>query len=59
MCGTSSWLGKPIKLVCDHIDGDPYNNSLDNLRAICSNCDATLPTYKALNKGNGRKLRAR
>ena len=41
----------------DHIDGNSENNRLDNLRLICSNCDMQLPTYKAKNKGKGRKDR--
>lgn len=54
MCGTSEWLENPILLILDHIDGNSDNNSLDNVRLICSNCDATLPTYKAKNKDKGR-----
>lgn len=45
-------------LVADHIDGNWRNNSEDNLRLICPNCDSLSPTYAALNKGNGRKNRA-
>jgi hypothetical protein len=37
-----------------HIDGNPYNDYLSNLRIICHNCDALLPTYAGKNKGNGR-----
>lgn len=54
ICGTKEWLGEPILLICDHIDGDSTNNELENFRLVCSNCDAHLPTYKAKNKGNGR-----
>ena len=54
ICGVSEWLGKPILLICDHINGDSTNWNLDNLRMICSNCDATTPFYKARNKGRGR-----
>lgn len=50
ICGTKEWLGNPILLIADHIDGDATNNSINNIRLICSNCDATLDTYKAKNK---------
>jgi len=54
MCGTKEWMGKSILLILDHTDGNSDNNRLDNLRLLCSNCDATLPTYKAKNKNKGR-----
>jgi hypothetical protein len=57
MCGIDTWAGKPIMLVCDHINGNPEDWSLDNLRLICSNCDATTPFYKNRNMGNGRYKR--
>lgn len=46
-----------VPIVMDHIDGNSENNSLDNLRLICPNCDSLLPTYKSLNRGNGRHKR--
>ena len=57
MCGNTTWLGKPILLMCDHINGNSQDWRLDNLRMICSNCDATTPFYKNKNKGNGRAYR--
>lgn len=54
VCKQTEWNGVPIPLVCDHIDGNSENNLPSNLRLICPNCDALLPTYKAKNKGNGR-----
>ena len=57
MCGIDTWAGKPILLLCDHIDGNSDNWNLSNLRLICSNCDATTPYYKNKNKGNGRSYR--
>lgn len=57
ICGLSDWMGVEIPLVCDHIDGNPTNNNLDNFRIICNNCDSILPTFKGKNKGNGRKNR--
>jgi len=45
----------PIEL--EHIDGHHQNNNLKNLKLLCPNCHSLTPTYKALNKGNGRFLR--
>ncbi len=57
MCGITEWLGKPILLIMDHIDGNSSNEDKLNMRLICSNCDSTLSTYKGRNKGNGRHAR--
>lgn len=54
ICGITEWLGKEVLLILDHIDGNSSNWKIENLRLICSNCDAQLPTYKFKNKGNGR-----
>ena len=59
ICETEDWLGSPVLLILDHIDGNSDNNVLDNIRLLCSNCDATLPTYKSRNKGNGRDSKRR
>lgn len=56
ICGNTEWLGKPILLIVDHIDGDIENYNVENYRLVCSNCDATLPTYKARNKGKGKRI---
>ncbi len=59
VCGWSKINPKSgiVPLVADHIDGNWRNNTEDNLRLICPNCDSLSPTYAALNKGNGRKDR--
>lgn len=59
LCGWNAvnpYTGKsPLEI--DHIDGNPYNNHVDNLRLVCPNCHSLTSTYKALNKGRGRKDR--
>lgn len=57
ICGRVSWMGKPIPLILDHINGHANNNSLDNVRLVCANCDAQLPTYKSKNKNSDRVYR--
>lgn len=56
-CNLTEWLGDPIPLELDHIDGNAGNNYPENLRLLCPNCHAKTPTHKAKNKGNGRGSR--
>lgn len=37
-CGITEWQNKPITLQLHHIDGNPNNNSLNNLQLLCPNC---------------------
>lgn len=53
-----TWEGKPLVLVLDHINGNSSDNSVENLRFVCPNCDSQLPTYKARNRGKGRHYRS-
>jgi len=49
-CGLELWLGQPVPLELDHVDGDRQNNELSNLRLVCPNCHALTPTYRGRNK---------
>lgn len=56
VCGwgeTNPYTGT-IPLEVEHIDGDPYNTSPDNVTLLCPNCHSLTKTYRGANKGNGR-----
>lgn len=57
LCGIETWQGQEVPLVLDHVDGNSQNDTLDNLRLVCGNCDMQLSTYKGRNRGNGRHSR--
>lgn len=44
-------------LEVEHIDGNHKNNNEGNLKLLCPNCHSLTPTFKSLNRGNGRKER--
>ena len=54
ICSGTEWMGKPIPLELDHIDGNHHNNDLSNLRVICPNCHAQTDTNSGKNKGKMR-----
>lgn len=47
-CGITEWNGKPITLEVNHIDGQAYNNVLDNLELLCPNCHSQTDTFRNL-----------
>ena len=56
-CSITEYNGLPITLELDHINGNGADNTEDNLRCLCPNCHSQTSTYRAKNKGNGRKGR--
>lgn len=55
-CGLTEWRGKPPPLELDHIDGNKFNNRLNNFRLLCSNCHAFTDTYRGRNVGRYKRL---
>ena len=44
------WNLKPIVFIVDHVDGNYENNSPENMRAICPNCNSQTDTFGSKNK---------
>lgn len=49
LCGITNWNNKPIICHLHHIDGNHYNNSIENLQMLCPNCHSQTETYMSKN----------
>lgn len=46
LCGQDEWWnGQKMSLILDHKNGINNDHRLENLRFVCPNCNATLPTH--------------
>lgn len=50
LCSHSEWMGKPIPLQMDHINGDDSDNRLENVRMLCGTCHTQTPTWGNKNR---------
>jgi hypothetical protein len=58
LCGQGEeWLGRPMALILDHINGIATDNRLENLQIVCPNCAATLETHCGRNNRIERQPR--
>ncbi len=48
-CGITEWNNKPISFELDHVNGDRFDNSLENLRVLCPNCHSQTYTFRGRN----------
>lgn len=52
--GGTHWHGKTLQLQLDHINGDPRDNRLENLRLLCPNCHSQTLTFSGKNRKTER-----
>jgi hypothetical protein len=56
-CNLENWLGNEIPLELHHIDGNRFNNELNNLQILCPNCHSLTPNNSGKsNKGRKTKI---
>jgi 5-methylcytosine-specific restriction endonuclease McrA len=52
VCGVvGTWLGAPLRLEIDHVDGDYHNNEAWNLRFLCPNCHSQTDNFSGRARG--------
>lgn len=49
-CGLTNWLGNELSLELEHINGDHFDNRIENLTILCPNCHSLTPTYRGKKK---------
>lgn len=54
-CGLNVWLGAPITIELEHVDGNGLHNNRENLKLLCPNCHSQTDTWKGKNKNFSRK----
>lgn len=55
-CGLDKWQGGPLRVTLHHVNGDPYDNRLENLQFLCPNCHSQTPNFGGRN-GHLRRRR--
>lgn len=51
-CGITEWCGEPITLELHHINGNHYDNRLENLVLLCPNCHSQTSNFRGKNSNN-------
>jgi hypothetical protein len=49
-CKLSEWMGEPMRLELEHINGINTDNRIENLKILCPNCHSLTDTYCGKNK---------
>ena len=51
-CELTEWKDHPIPIELEHINGNKFDNRIENLTLNCPNCHALTPTYRRRKKKN-------
>lgn len=57
-CGIDEWRGRPLSIALHHVNGDPDDNRLENIRFLCPNCHSQTENYGGRNRASFRAVRA-
>src|ERR1700749_4152468 len=44
-CGRSEWMTEPIPIELHHVNGNRFDNRLENLQLLCPNCHALTDNH--------------
>lgn len=55
-CGITEYGGMPAPLELEHIDGNHFNNNLNNLTILCINCHSQTETYVGKNNKSSNNM---
>lgn len=53
-CSRAEWMGSPIPLNLHHNNGNRRDHRIENLRFLCPNCQASLPSPPDGERGIGK-----
>jgi hypothetical protein len=49
ICDLDEWRGQPLRVTLHHVNGDPYDNRLENLAFLCPNCHSQTSNFGGRN----------
>jgi hypothetical protein len=53
-CGIDEWRGRPLTIALHHVNGDPRDNRVENIRFLCPNCHSQTENYGGRNRPSTR-----